>query len=128
MIYKKITGNKCYSSLILPFKSKNLSKKLIIKLYKTRVDSFYFMRVVHKSIHRIWRKQTYGIWDKNIWQWSKIKQRTGNFIIGTHFVNVLKSQKIIWAFHIWRADNQIIRAVLSESQINQIKLTTKGMT
>jgi len=123
-IHRKITaGNKCYFSSVQLFKSKKLSRRTKIRLYKTLVrpvvlyacgswattksDENKLMIFERKILLRIFgRKRNeesgYEIWSNR------------ELIVLFNDINIvatLKSQRLKWAGHVWRAEGQLIRTV-----------------
>jgi hypothetical protein len=115
-IHRRISaGNKCYYSLFQLFKSKKLSRRTKIRLYKTLVrpivlyacgawastksDENKLMIFVRKILRRIFglKRNEEGIYE------IRSNRELNALYNEPSIVATLKSQRIRWAGHVWRA-------------------------
>ena len=120
-IHRRITaGNKCYFSLVQLFKSKKLSRKTKIRLYKTLIrpivlyacgawastksDENKLMVFERKILRRIFgpKRNNEGSYE------IRSNRELNALFIEPSIVATLKSQRIRWAGHVWRAKDQLL--------------------
>jgi len=119
-----IAGNKCYFSMTPLFKSKLLSRKTKIRLYKTLVrpivlyacgawastktDEKKLMIFERKILRRIFgpKKNT----ENNEYE-RRTNAELKELFNETDIVGVLKSRRLSWAGHVWRAKDKLINEV-----------------
>uniref|UniRef100_A0A2S2NC82 Uncharacterized transposon-derived protein F52C9.6 n=1 Tax=Schizaphis graminum TaxID=13262 RepID=A0A2S2NC82_SCHGA len=120
-IHRRITaGNKCYYSLVQLFKSKKLSRRTKIRLYKTLVrpivlyacgawastksDENKLMIFERKILRRIFgpKRNEEGYYE------IRSNRKLNALLNKPSIVATLKSQRISWAGHVWRAKDQLL--------------------
>jgi hypothetical protein len=108
-IHRRITaGNKCYYSLVQLFKSKKLSRKIVLYFYgawaSAKSDENKLMIFERKILRRIFgpkrnEESSYEI---------RSNRELNALFNEPSIVAILKSQRIRWARHVWRAKDQLL--------------------
>jgi len=123
-IHRRIAaGNKCYFSLVQLFRSKILSRKTKIRLYKTllrpivlyscgswastKSDENKFMIFERKILRRIFGPKRNDEGGYEI----RSNRELNALFNESNIVSILKSQRIRWAGHVWRAEGQLVLTI-----------------
>jgi len=129
-INRRITaGNKCYFALEPLFKSRLLSKNTKLRLYKvlirpvvlyacgawasTKSDEKRLLIFERKILRRIYGPKRNE--EENIYE-RRTNAELKEIFNEPNIVGILRSRRISWAGHVWRAEGQTVHEITVESQ------------